>query len=85
MLRATKLALALATAAGPAVALAGTADVSLALREQAEALCRDDALRLCADAVPNESAIITYMRPKRAMLTTPCRKVFDEVLQEVRR
>ena len=67
------------------VASAGVEDVSPALREQAEAVCRDDAMRLCADAIPDETAIIACMRPKRAMLTVPCRKIFDEVMQDVRR
>ncbi len=69
----------------PSMALASEADVSPALRAQAEAVCRDDAFRLCADAMPDEAAILACMRPKRAMLAAPCRKVFDEVVQDVRR
>ncbi len=75
----------LATVLLPSLALAGEADVSPALRAQAEVMCKDDAVRLCADAIPDESAILACMRPKRAMLTAPCRKVFDEVVQDVRR
>ncbi len=42
-------------------------------------------MRLCADAIPDESAIVACMRPKRSELTPLCRKVFDEVVQAVRR
>ena len=75
----------LATVLLTSTVLASEGDVSPALRAQAEAVCRDDAFRLCADAVPDESAILACMRPKRAMLTAPCRKVFDEVAQNLRR
>ncbi len=66
----------------PSVVFAG---VTPALREQAEAVCRDDALRLCPEAVPDETAIIACMRPKRSDLTLPCRKVFDQVVRAVNR
>lgn len=75
----------LATVLPPSMVFAGEADVSPALRAQTEAVCRDDAVRLCTDAMPDESAILACMRPKRAMLTPSCRKVFDEVVQNVRR
>ncbi len=74
-----------ATVLLPSMALASEADVSPALRAQAEAVCRDDALKLCASAIPDESAILACMRPKWAMLAAPCRKIFDEVLQNLRR
>lgn len=76
---------AFAALVAPSVALAAAADVSPALRAQAEAVCRDDALRLCADAVPDETAILACMRTKRAQLSAPCRAVFDEVVRDVRR
>jgi hypothetical protein len=66
-------------------AFAGVDDVTPALRKQAEAVCQADALRLCADAIPDETAVVSCMRPKRALLTVPCRKIFDEVTREVRR
>ena len=69
----------------PSLASAAASDVSQALRERAETLCRDDALRLCANALPDEAAVIACMRPKRASLTASCRTVFDEVNREVRR
>ena len=69
----------------PTLSLAGAADVSPALRGEAEALCRTDAMRLCAEAIPDESAILECMRPKRSELTPSCRKVFDEVVRAVRR
>ncbi|WP_237482784.1 hypothetical protein [Lichenibacterium dinghuense] len=75
----------LATLVVPSAALAAAADVSPALRARAEAVCRDDALRLCADAIPDETAILTCMRPKRAQLSAPCRTVFNEVVRNVRR
>lgn len=49
----------LVTLVVPSAALAAAADVSPILRAQAEAVCRDDALRLCADAIPDETAILT--------------------------
>lgn len=85
MLRVLTVTLALTTVLVPTVAIAAETDVSPALRAQAEALCRDDALRLCADAIPDEPAILACMRPKRASLTAPCRKVFDEVVRDMRR
>ena len=85
MSRVLTVTLALTIVLVPAMALAAETDVSPALRAKAEALCRDDALRLCADAIPDEPAIITCMRPKRASLTAPCRKVFDEVVRDMRR
>lgn len=75
----------LAALASPSVALAAAADVSPALRAQAEAVCRDDALRLCSEAIPDETAILACMRPKRAQLSASCRAVFDEVVRDVRR
>lgn len=75
----------LATLVIPSAAFAAAADVSPILRAQAEAVCRDDALRLCTDAIPNETAILTCMRPKRAQLSAPCRAVFDEVAKVVER
>ena len=79
------LTLSLAIVLAPAVALGGEADVSPALRAQAEAVCMDDALRLCPASITDEATVVACMRPKRAKLTMPCRKVFDEVVQEVRR
>lgn len=67
------------------MALAGEADVGPALRARAQAECRDDALRLCADAIPDKGAVLACMRPKRVLLSTPCRKVFDEVVLDLRR
>ena len=72
-------------ALAPAFAVAGTVDVSPDLRQRAEAACKDDALRLCADAIPDESAIIACMRPKRASLAAPCRSAFDEVARRLAR
>ena len=57
------LVLAFGAALLPSVASAGVEDVSPALREQAEAVCREDAMRLCADAIPDETAIIACMGP----------------------
>lgn len=85
MLRVIHFTLVVCAILVPSIALAGTADVSTALRVQAEAVCKDDAMRLCADAIPDESAVVACMRPKRSELTPPCRKVFDEVVQAVRR
>ena len=79
------LTLVLAMSIIPSMSLASEADVSPALRAQAEAVCRDDAIRLCADAISDESAIIACMRPKRALLAAPCRKVFDAVVREMGR
>ncbi|RYB04376.1 hypothetical protein [Lichenibacterium ramalinae] len=75
----------LATLFVPSAALVAAADVSPALRAQAEAVCRDDAIRLCADAISDEAAIVACMRPKRALLTGPCRKVFDAVVRDMGR
>ena len=69
----------------PSVALASEADVSPVLRARAEAVCRDDAVRLCSAAIPDEGAILACMRPKRALLSVPCQKVFDAVVLDMRR
>jgi len=69
----------------PTMAHAGAGDVSPALREKAVAACRNDATRLCAGASSDESAMVACMRPKRALLTPRCRRVFDEVIKDVRR
>ena len=79
------LTLILAISIIPSMSLASEADVSPALRAQAEAVCRDDAIRLCADSISDESAIVACMRPKRALLAAPCRKVFDTVVWDLGR
>ncbi len=85
MLHAIPVSLILSALLGPSMALAGVADVSPALRGEAESLCQSDAVRLCADALPDETAIVACMRPKRSQLTPSCRKVFDEVVRAVSR
>ena len=75
----------LSLASVPSLSFAGIGDISPAFRERAEAICRDDALRLCAETIPDEEAIIACMQPKRQLLTLPCRRIFDEVMQDVRR
>ena len=85
MLRTIYLSMALFIVVVPSLSYAGVAEVSPALRGEAEALCQSDALRLCAEAVPDETAIVACMRPKRSELTPSCRKVFDEVVRAVRR
>lgn len=72
-------------ASASSTVMAGSADIDPELRQRAEAACRDDALRLCADAVPDEAAIVACMRPKRASLTAPCRSAFDEVARKLAR
>ena len=79
------IAIALTTVLFQTWAFASEADVGPALRAQAESVCRDDALRLCSDAIPDESAILACMRPKRASLTPSCRKIFNEVVRDVGR
>lgn len=85
MLRAIYVCLTLSTVVVTTPSRAGVADVSPALRGEAEALCKSDALRLCSEALPDETAIVDCMRPKRSELTPSCRKVFDEVVRAVRR
>ena len=83
----TALAISLlaATAVIASTAHAEAADVGPALRTRAETVCRDDALRLYADAVPDEAAILACMRPKRDLLSAPCRTIYDEVAKIVGR
>ncbi len=64
----------LATVLLPSMALASEADVSPALRAQAEAGCRDDAFRLCADAIPNEAAILALRHP---LISRDCNQPLD--------
>ena len=65
------------------IAFADAADVGPVLRPQATALCMDDAMRLCPEAVSDETAMLTCMQPKRALLNPPCKKIFDEVVRDV--
>ena len=80
------LTLFLAMSGVPATAIASEADVSPALRAYTEAECRDDAIRLCADVISDEAAIIACMRPTRRLLASPCRQAFDAaVVGDLRR
>ena len=79
------LTLLLALSGVPSTAMASEADISLASRAHAEAVCRTEAISLCADAISDESAIIACMRPKRGLLVSPCRKAFVAVVEELRR
>jgi len=85
MQRVVLLTLSITATFVPTMAHAGAGDVSPALREKAVAGCRNDAMRLCAGASSDESAMVACMRPKRALLTARCRKVLDEVIKDVRR
>ena len=85
MLRILAVSALLFAAQASPMALAGEADISPALRARAEAACRDDAVRLCAEAIPDENAILACMRPKRALLSAPCRRAFDEVALALKR
>ena len=79
------LTLLLALSGVRATAIASEADVSPALRAHAEAVCRDDAIRLCADVISDEAAIIACMRLTRGLVACPCRQAFHAVVGDLRR
>ena len=85
MLRIIYVTMLVSAALAPSIGLAGDADVSPALRAKAEALCKGDAERLCPDSLTDQNAILTCMQPKRALLKSPCKQVFDEVVRDVQK
>lgn len=44
------------------------------LRQQAQALCSDDAMRLCGDVVADEAQASACMKTHRAQLSPQCQK-----------
>ncbi len=51
------------------------------LREQAEAVCYNDAVRLCNDDIPDETKVTACMTKNRAQLSPSCGKIFDKGLK----
>ena len=47
------------------------------VREQAQAVCMEDVMNLCADFIPDEDQIMGCMQTRRAQLSGPCRQIFD--------
>lgn len=46
------------------------------LRDQEQAACYDDAMRLCKDAVPDEQKIASCMKSKMSQVSKGCQKFF---------
>ncbi len=44
------------------------------LRQQTQALCTDDAMRLCGDVVTDEAKASSCMKTHRAQLSAQCQK-----------
>lgn len=52
------------------------------LREEAEAACYNDVMKLCNDDVPDEVKIEACMKKKRGQLSPECGRVFDTGLKK---
>lgn len=59
--------------AGPIAAFADSAPTAAQI-----AACAPDALRLCADAIPNPAAVKACMLRHRALLSPQCREAFPK-------
>lgn len=59
-------------------ALAGPPKDQVTLRDRAQALCYDDANKLCPDAIPDEDRVKSCMVKKRSQLSAQCREIFDQ-------
>ena len=69
------------SAAGPAAAQSALD----AIRQEAQAVCMNDAMTLCAEFVPDEDQIMACMQQRRAQLSPPCRQVFDAGMKSARK
>lgn len=49
-----------------------------ASESEKEAACRDDAIRLCAEFIPDRDKITLCMQKKTAQLGPACRAIFGE-------
>ena len=58
--------------------------MSPTLRQQAIETCSGDAMRLCPQAMTDESAAVSCMAGKRPQLTQSCRAVYDQVARVLR-
>ncbi len=68
----------------PSLGLAGAQDVSPDLRQRAIANCSEDAMRLCPQAMTDETAAVACMASKRPNLTPSCRVVYDQVARALK-
>lgn len=69
------IALALCSVALATNAVAKTKPVSL--RDQQQAACYDDVMKLCKDAVPDEAKVTTCMEGKKSMVSAKCAAMWD--------
>lgn len=70
-----------------AIVLVGTFSGAMAqqyTRQQQEAACSDDAMRLCGDFVPDEARVTACMVQKRTALSPRCLVVFDAGVSRAR-
>lgn len=47
------------------------------LRDQQQAACFGDVQRLCADAMPDVDKVTACMKPKKALVSAPCRALWN--------
>ena len=63
--------------AAAVLAFSGTAGWAQYSRDQQTAACSGDAMRLCGDAIPDETKVEACMNARRDSLSEKCRLVFD--------
>lgn len=47
------------------------------LRDQQQAACYGDVQRLCGAAMPDVEKVTACMKPKKALVSAPCRALWD--------
>lgn len=71
----TRLLVAAALLATTAVAEAKNSGPTL--RDRQQAACYGDVQRLCGEAMPNIDKVTACMKPKKALVSAPCRALWD--------
>ena len=69
------IALSICALIGPTGAMAKTKPVSL--RDQQQAACYDDVMKLCKDAVPDEDKVTACMQNKKSVVSPKCAAMWD--------
>jgi uncharacterized protein (UPF0264 family) len=75
VMKLSTLALAVCVAAISTGAFAKVKSVSL--RDQQQAACYDDVMKLCKDAVPDEDKVTACMQDKKPVVSPKCAAMWD--------